>query len=153
LLPPINEGSSHRPYGQERRRVNSRAKSASPRFILSPVGNRRANYLEGEASAGKTNRRPQRRDVIAWLKQFGEPNSEGQVTGRRIGAAFPVFLIALLMQIFAPAGASVSMARAQQADPLGGIDIADWKAGADSNLHSPVAAQGRNIYGAVTARF
>ena len=37
--------------------------------------------------------------------------------------------------------------------PLGGIDIADWKAGANALLHTPVAAIGRTIYGGVTARF
>jgi iron complex outermembrane receptor protein len=37
--------------------------------------------------------------------------------------------------------------------PLGGIDIADWKAGANALLHTPVAAVGRTIYGGVTARF
>ncbi|HUO55375.1 MAG TPA: DUF2946 family protein [Rhodoblastus sp.] len=37
----------------------------------------------------------------------------------RIRAALPVFLIALLLQIFAPAGASLAMARAMQAAPLG----------------------------------
>ena len=38
-------------------------------------------------------------------------------------------------------------------NPLGGIDIADWSAGANANLHSPVAAAGRNVYGGVTAKF
>jgi len=38
-------------------------------------------------------------------------------------------------------------------NPLGGIDIADWKAGANANLHTPVAAMGRNIYGGATIKF
>ncbi len=42
---------------------------------------------------------------------------------RRIGTKLPVFLIALLMQIFAPAGASLAMARAMQADPAGFAEI------------------------------
>jgi hypothetical protein len=37
----------------------------------------------------------------------------------RTRATLPVFLIALLMQIFAPASAGMAMARALQADPLG----------------------------------
>ncbi len=42
---------------------------------------------------------------------------ERRVAKTRIGATFSVFLIALLMQVFAPAGAGLSMARALRADP------------------------------------
>ena len=38
-------------------------------------------------------------------------------------------------------------------NPLGGIDISDWKVGASSNLHTPVASAGRNVYGGVTVQF
>jgi len=38
-------------------------------------------------------------------------------------------------------------------NPLGGIDIADWSAGANANLHTPVASPGRNVYGALTVKF
>jgi len=38
-------------------------------------------------------------------------------------------------------------------NPLGGIDIADYAAGANTLLHSPVAAQGRTIYGGATVKF
>ncbi len=38
-------------------------------------------------------------------------------------------------------------------NPLGGIDIADFNAGANSQLHSPVAAQGRTVYGGMTVKF
>lgn len=36
--------------------------------------------------------------------------------------------------------------------PLGGIDIADWTA-VGTPYHSPVAAQGRNVYGGLTVKF
>jgi len=38
-------------------------------------------------------------------------------------------------------------------EPLGGVDVADWRAGAASLLHSPLAAQGRTVYGGVTVKF
>ncbi len=38
-------------------------------------------------------------------------------------------------------------------NPLGGIDIADYRAGADSLIHSPLAAMGRTVYGGVTVKF
>jgi len=38
-------------------------------------------------------------------------------------------------------------------EPLGGIDIADWRAGANPLLHTPLAAQGRTVYGGMTVKF
>jgi iron complex outermembrane receptor protein len=38
-------------------------------------------------------------------------------------------------------------------EPLGGIDIADYRAGANALLHTPLAAQGRTVYGGVTVKF
>ena len=38
-------------------------------------------------------------------------------------------------------------------NPLGGIDIADYRAGANALLHTPVAAQGRTVYGGMTVKF
>lgn len=38
-------------------------------------------------------------------------------------------------------------------NPLGGIDIANWKSGFSQNLHNPVASAGRNIYGGMTIKF
>jgi iron complex outermembrane recepter protein len=38
-------------------------------------------------------------------------------------------------------------------NPLGGIDIADYRAGANTLLHTAVAAQGRTVYGGMTVKF
>ncbi len=37
--------------------------------------------------------------------------------------------------------------------PLGGVDIADWMAGANPLLHTPLAALGRTVYGGMTVKF
>ncbi|MBB4199480.1 hypothetical protein CCR94_01505 [Rhodoblastus sphagnicola] len=38
-------------------------------------------------------------------------------------------------------------------EPLGGVDVADWRAGANALIHTPLAAQGRTVYGGVTVKF
>jgi iron complex outermembrane receptor protein len=46
-----------------------------------------------------------------------------------------------------------NLANQQYYNPLGGINIANFGAGTDPLLHTPVAAMGRMIYGGVTVKF
>ena len=46
-----------------------------------------------------------------------------------------------------------NLANQQYYNPLGGINIANYTAGTDSLLHTPVSAIGRMVYGGVTVKF
>jgi iron complex outermembrane receptor protein len=46
-----------------------------------------------------------------------------------------------------------NLANQQYYNPLGGINIANFEAGENTLLHTPVSAMGRMIYGGVTVKF